>query len=160
MTASDEDAGLPPMSARERATFDRFVANYPTVQYAYIGFLSEHLADMSRAFRGDLQLPLVLAVLGQRRLQWFIEAEREGAEPGWSPAMTVMRIADVTGVPRETARRKLAELERLGWIERGEGGWTLIMREGRARARADLADLDRRSLARAARLVTTLQSLL
>ncbi len=139
----------------------RFRESYPRFQYALVDFLSAHLADVSRVFHGDLQQPLILAVLGQRRLHWRAEAERPGgADPGWSPAMAASRIADVTGVPRETVRRKLKLLAAHGWIEQGaDGGWMLVVRDGAAPARADLAELDQRSMDRAARLIAALRSL-
>lgn len=41
-----------------------FKRNYPGVQYAFVEFISEHLADVSREFGGDLQLPVLRAALG------------------------------------------------------------------------------------------------
>jgi hypothetical protein len=139
----------------------RFRESYPRFQYALVEFLAAHLADVSRVFDGDLQQPLILAVLGQRRLHWRAEVERlGGTDPDWSPAMAASRIADVTGVPRETVRRKLKLLAARGWIEQGAGGaWTLVVRNGAAPARADLAALDQRSMDRAARLFAALRSL-
>ncbi len=149
-----------PAGLSEQEIAARFRADYPRFQYTLVEFLAAHLADVSRVFQGDLQQPLILAVLGQRRLHWRAEAERlDGAEPGWSPAMAASRIADVTGVPRETVRRKLKLLAARGWIEQSdEGGWTLMVRDGAAPARADLAELDQRSMDRAARLIAALQS--
>jgi hypothetical protein len=139
----------------------RFRESYPRFQYALVEFIAAHLADVSRVFEGDLQQPLILAVLGQRRLEWRAAAERlGGGDPGWTPAMAASRIADVTGVPRETVRRKLKLLAARGWIEQGaDGGWTLVVRDGAAPARADLAALDERSMDRAARLFAALRSL-
>jgi hypothetical protein len=139
----------------------RFRADYPRFQYALIEFLAAHLADLSREFEGDLQQPLILAVLGQRFLGWRAEVERAGgADPGWRPAMAASRIADVTGVPRETVRRKLRLLAARGWIEQGaDGGWALLVRDGVSLARADLGDLDARGVNRAARLLASLRAL-
>lgn len=157
------DEREPPLRAElsEQEILARFREHYPRFQYALVEFLAAHLADVSRVFHGDLQQPLILAVLGQRRLHWRSEAERlGGADPGWSSAMAASRIADVTGVPRETVRRKLKLLAARGWIEQlADGGWALVVRDGAAPARADLAALDQRSMDRGARLIAALRSL-
>ena len=68
------------------------LANYRAVQYQYLQFLSEHLADCSRSFGGDFDQVVILAVLGQR----FLGATGQGvkgpaatAEMIWMPAMRV-----------------------------------------------------------------------
>lgn len=50
----------------------QFRAQYPTYQYYFVEFFTEHLADCSRAFGGDLQLMLVLALMGQMHLQAIV----------------------------------------------------------------------------------------
>ena len=160
MTATDQDPGPAP-TAEETA--DRFLQNYVRFQYAFIEFLAEHLTDVSREFGGDLQPPMILAVLGQRILLWQAEADRAAdAEelPRWAPTMAAARIADVTGIPRETVRRKLADLEARGWIERDAGGrWGIARVDGHAPARDALAELDRRGVTRVAKLYTVLRDL-
>ncbi len=42
-----------------------FEQHYREYQYCFVEFLTEHLADVSRAFDGDLQEMLVLAVIGR-----------------------------------------------------------------------------------------------
>ncbi|NBB70638.1 MAG: helix-turn-helix domain-containing protein [Alphaproteobacteria bacterium] len=160
MTAADQDPGPAP-TAEETA--ERFLQNYVRFQYAFIEFLAEHLTDVSREFGGDLQPPMILAVLGQRILLWQAEADRavagEGTPP-WSPTMATARIADVTGIPRETVRRKLADLEARGWIARdADGKWGIARVGERAPARDALAELDRRGVARVAKLHTVLRDL-
>jgi DNA-binding IclR family transcriptional regulator len=71
---------------------------------------------------------LVLAVIGSRTLargridgmcyDRFMDVERAS-----QPASTNLQsIADYSGIPRETVRRKLRDLEQSGWISRGEKG--------------------------------------
>ncbi len=50
----------------------QFRTQYPTYQYHFVEFFTEHLADCSRAFGGDLQLMLVLALMGQMHLQAIV----------------------------------------------------------------------------------------
>ena len=129
------------------------LANYRAVQYHYVQFLTEHLADCSRSFGGDFDQVVILAVLGQR----FLGATGQGvkgpaatAEMIWMPAM---RVADVLGLPRETVRRKLKALEARGWVRQTPGkGWALAGTFKEAPARTALADLDRRGIERLARL--------
>jgi hypothetical protein len=142
---------------REAEIAAAFAANYPAVQYAYVQFLSEHLADCVRTFDGDLEQVLVLAILGQALLQALARPE-PAPETG---ALSASRIADVSGLPRETVRRKLAKLARRGWIRQVAGGaWVIVMVEGESLARSDLAGLDARGLARLARLHAGIERIL
>jgi DNA-binding IclR family transcriptional regulator len=70
------------------------------------------------------------------------------------------RIADITGIPRQTVRRKLAALEEWGWIVRNpDGTCRLAHTDGETAAKRDLSDVDRRALRRVARLFTDLETL-
>lgn len=140
---------------------DRLREEYPRFQYTFVNFIADHMADMSRQFRGDLQQMLVLAIIGQVYLNAVLrgtEEQRTGPHPkAWIGAS---RIADVTGIPRETVRRKLKILERAGWIVRSDdGSWQIRIEDGRAAARKDLSDLDERQIARAARLLSALRDI-
>lgn len=85
---------------------------------------------LRRTFGGDLDQMLVLAVIGDRKL-----ARRASvAEPSYdrlgysemrdpsSVAINPHSIAEYTGIPRETVRRKVAALVARGWVERSEKG--------------------------------------
>lgn len=138
---------------------------YPLVQYHFVEFITTHLADCSRTFDGDLQQMLVLAIIGQVYLRAYLDASPAAGQPPKivpvTASITASRIADVTGIPRETVRRKLAALERRGWIERtGDAGWRLAVQEGKSAARADLAALDQRGMERMARILAALKAYL
>lgn len=68
---------------------------------------------------------LLLATLGQVHLQHAESIVDAGAPDdvphdanlGW---MTASRLADVTGIPRQTVRRKLLGLRERGWVEQNE----------------------------------------
>ena len=95
-----------------------FMGTYLETQYHYVQFLTEHLADCAAAFGGDIDCMLVLAVLGQRRLD-LARQEADPADPDPSRiAMSAVRIAEVSGIPRETVRRKLATCRERGWVSR------------------------------------------
>lgn len=143
----------------------QFRANYHQYQYHFVEFFTEHLADCSRAFGGDLQEMLVLAIIGQMHLKAHIDAQTNAtssrrANPAL-PQITASRIADATGIPRETVRRKLKKLADRGWVEKGSAGaWNLVMADTEAEARNGLSDLDSRAITRVAGLLFRLQGLL
>lgn len=140
------------------ATLTRFKSQYPRAQYHCVEFLVGHLCDCSRAFSGDLQELLILALIGQMHLRACTNPEQDGAI--WRSAMDVdtsisaSRLSDVTGIPRQTVRRKLLALKSRGWIAQNAAGrWHIVLDEqGVAISRRDLAELDDRSLERFARL--------
>ncbi len=143
----------PPLLSAEEIE-SQFRSNYHSYQYHFVEFFTEHLADCSRAFGGDLQLMLVLALMGQMHLQALVAQKQYPDHRALivrEQKITASRIADVSGIPRETVRRKLAKLEKLGWVEQeGSGAWRLIIGDDGSKARRDLSELDQRSIARIA----------
>jgi hypothetical protein len=127
------------------------------LRYHYVEFLTEHLADCCRVFEGDLQEMLVLAVLGQVHVRALLDARPDGTlEPRTartSLGINASRIADITGISRQTVRRKLEKLRVRGWVEQlAAGVWTITLRDGTAAAREGtngIGALDQRSMARA-----------
>ncbi|MCU0854872.1 MAG: hypothetical protein MUF63_08225 [Rhodobacteraceae bacterium] len=141
-----------------------FAGQYLDYQYRFVEFFVEHLEDVSRVFRGDLQQVIVLAIIGQLRLRATRSAVLAGEDPMAIPAercaIGASRIADVTAIPRETVRRKLELLEQRGWIERLEDGtWTLSYEDEISRARKGLSDVDQRGIDRIARLFADLEAI-
>lgn len=140
---------------------DLYLNNYISMQYNFIHLFSEHLADCSRVFGADLQMVLVLAILGQRALEARIR--RDVSHQGSVPPEVVppeahginsSSIAEISGIPRETVRRKLEALGARGWIARDARGlWSIVTNADQARAREDLAELDRRQMARVSRFL-------
>ncbi|MGF1503169.1 MAG: helix-turn-helix domain-containing protein [Paracoccaceae bacterium] len=158
-------AGAARRSHRADAIAAAFETCYLDYQYIFVEFLIDHLVDAGGAFKGDSQAMLVLAVLGQARLGAVRAASpADDAPPDVSPAAestNASRIADITGIPRQTVRRKLEALAERGWIERdAEGAYRLVSTDGRSAARRDLSDTDRRAMQRVARLVADLESVI
>lgn len=154
---------MPSQASRAEEVKIRFESQYPTYQYHLVEFVTEHLADLSRTFRGDLQEMMVLAIIGQLTLR---ARKATLAEPDQAnsksieTAITASRLADVTGVPRQTVRRKLKSLEERGWIERGDGAsYRLAIKDGQAPVRNDLSAIDQRGMDRAVRLFCGLERL-
>ena len=66
------------LEARAAALSAAFRADYAEYQYRFVEFFTEHLADVSRAFDGDLQQAMILAIVGQVRLRAVREAMARG----------------------------------------------------------------------------------
>jgi DNA-binding transcriptional ArsR family regulator len=147
---------------RARQVEAAFAGNYFDFQYGFVDFFVDHLADLSREFGGDLQAMMVLAVVGQARIRTVREATEAGpdtVQPAAAPSgVTASRLADITGVPRQTVRRKLAALADKGWVKQlPDGSWSIAGGDGARSLRDSLAEVDRRAIARVARLFTDLE---
>jgi hypothetical protein len=138
------------------------------MQYNFVQFFVEHLADVSRTFETDLQSVLVLAVVGQMELQARIRSNylHDGEMPagvlvGSAPRINSSSIAEVTGIPRETVRRKLEGLAGRGWIARDESGLWHIAVSGpdMTPVRRELAELDGRQQQRVSRFLGLMHTL-
>lgn len=101
------------------------------------------LIECRRHFDGDMDQMLILSIIGERTLTPerarglsygdFLQGRRS---PGLPRRINTQSIADCTGIPRETVRRKLRVLIDRGWVRRLEDG-TLEVSE---HAAVDLAD--------------------
>ncbi len=135
-------------------------ANYGQFQYHFVEFIVAHLADCSRVFGGDLQELLVLGIIGQVFLSSY-NAGRSAEDQIDYGGISASRLADVSGIPRETVRRKLRSLSKRGWIVQTEDAqWKLLFENGAAAARKDLSELDRRGLIRMVKTILRLGPIL
>lgn len=112
-------------------SFDRETLNagFGKIWPVHVERFSELLITLRQHFGGDLDLMLVLAIIGSRTLH---ARRAEGLSYGdFSNGarsdvalypINLQSVAECSGIPRETVRRKVRELEKLGWIERLEGG--------------------------------------
>jgi DNA-binding MarR family transcriptional regulator len=129
--------------------------------YHFMEFLSQFLADGLRAFGGDLEELMVMAIVGQMHIRGRLDAstavDGKPTKASARVSISASRISDVTGIPRQTVRRKLEVLERRGWIERdSQATWRLRMEDGRPVAQAGLKALNEAGTARFARLMAKL----
>jgi hypothetical protein len=160
LAGADDKETVP--SSRASALFETFTEHYPGYQYVFVDFLVDHLTDLSRSYGGDLQQVMVLAIIGQRWLQARREMDGDALDTLRATAISASRLADVTGIPRETVRRKLALMQAKGWVAQGpDGAWFLALDPGGRDlpVRRDHADLDHRGRWRVARLVAALEAL-
>jgi predicted Rossmann fold nucleotide-binding protein DprA/Smf involved in DNA uptake len=121
--------------------YDDLTRHFGQIWPLHVEHFTELLITLRREFGGDLDRMLVLAVVGMRslppqRVQGRSFAEFQAGDLAQQPRpINVQSIAETTGIPRETVRRKVAELEAAGWIERREDGHLMVD----PRAREDLA---------------------
>ncbi len=124
------------------------------LQYHFVELFVGHLLDVSKAFRGDLTELFVMATVGQAHIR--------GDELGHDHApINATSISEVTGIPRQTVRRKLQALEKRGWVQQIDGkGWQLAMDGSEAVARLDLPDLTQGGINRVLKLIRATSTLM
>lgn len=109
-------------------TINRLRENYGQVHALHVAALTRHLIACREVCDGDLDLFLVLTIIGERCFSPmnapaqmshadFIERSVTSVRP---VAINVQSIADYSGIPRETVRRKIETLIAKGWIRRDE----------------------------------------
>lgn len=92
----------------------------------HVAALTRHLVECRRIFDGDLDLFLVLTIIGERTFTArnapksmshadFLEGSVRNLAPA---AINLQSIADYSGIPRETVRRKVETLIDKGWVVR------------------------------------------
>lgn len=124
--------------------------NFGQVHAAHVAALSRHLVACRSVCDGDLDLFLVLTIIGERNfaarnapsgmsLQDFAERPVSTVR---REAINLQSIADYSGIPRETVRRKLAALIDRGWVHRDEQGFYAVT----DKAKDNLADLTKSAL--------------
>jgi phosphotransacetylase len=145
--------GIPISLPARNAVLVGFHARFVEAQYVWTSFLLDHLIECRRRI-GDLDSMVVLTVIGLaalRQIQKVRELEGEHIALGYLTAemphkaetVNAYSIANITGIPRENVRRRLADLAEKGWIEQApDGSWGLRKGEkGPSNAATDLAEL-------------------
>lgn len=118
-------------------------------------FLLRHLQRVRVAFDGDFLLAIVLGEIAHHNICHYYSSGRriQGARgvdyenPDGLPvleACNAYSLSTATGIPRETVRRKAAELVNRGWVKRDARGGYLVTPEA---SRHFSTDFNVRSLA-------------
>ncbi|MFM2301152.1 MAG: hypothetical protein RLZZ84_888 [Pseudomonadota bacterium] len=105
---------------------DALRKNFGKLHALHVAALTRHLVECRRVCGGDLDLFLVLAIIGERTfsprnapdrmsLDEFVAGSVGSVEP---VAINLQSIADYSGIPRETVRRKIDTLIERGWVRR------------------------------------------
>lgn len=103
--------------------------------YVFSEFMVPYLLRLYRRFDGDMAEMIVLGEIGQRNVSRIFDprvASRVGFseelldDDVWRQARLVpcnaLSIAESTGIPRETVRRKVNKLIERGWVVREPSG--------------------------------------
>lgn len=105
---------------------DRVERNFGKLHALHVAAFTRHLIECRRACDGDLDLFLVLTIIGERTFSSqsvpdamshteFLKGTVDSVEP---LAINLQSIADYSGIPRETVRRKIEQLIARGWVRR------------------------------------------
>ncbi len=116
-----------------KTSVEFIMTNFGTIWPAYIDALGDLLVILRRELDGDLDLLLIMAVLAGRTRPEGWQAELKGfralrRRPGSDEdyilhhSINVQSLAEYSGVPRETVRRKITHLEERGWVVRESDG--------------------------------------
>jgi hypothetical protein len=90
----------------------------------HVRAFARFLPILRAQFGGDLDAMLVLTLVsvGTEHPDWPAALLETGPPRGRARPTNASSIAQASGIPRETVRRKLNALYARGWIERGAGG--------------------------------------
>lgn len=91
-------------------------------------FYLQYLSDIYRAFEGDLAMAIVLGEISHHNTQEMFSPQKasnevlrtvQGTLKFWDgmQGSNAYSMSCATGIPRETVRRKVAELKKRGWVE-------------------------------------------
>jgi hypothetical protein len=125
------------------AEIERYLKdNFPIAYMRWLNFILEYLIVARRTFDGDLDALIILGVVGQRAHRSRMLGSQSGAS-GPDLQTNASSISETTGIPRQTVRRKLADMEAKGWIAVDKAGRVSIAfnEKGEAAAGLDLRDL-------------------
>jgi len=118
--------------------YDELANDFGRIWPVHVEHFTELLITLRREFNGDLDRMLVLGIIGLRTMPPSqvrgISYDDFNAGPVvQNPGpINVQSIADTSGIPRETVRRKVTALEQAGLIERRGGGYLVVSRQARA----------------------------
>jgi hypothetical protein len=112
-------------AAALRVVHERFSHIQPVWVERHLGVL----IALRRQFGADIDKAIILGLIGQRMMRIHPEptvsydAVLAGPVASLHGRFTnIESIAAASGIPRETVRRKIAELKAMGWISRAAGG--------------------------------------
>lgn len=126
------------------------LANFGRVWPRHVARLTQFLIECRQHFDGDLDLFLLMCVIGDRTFaerhvpqdMTFDSWNTEKVKEVRSEDINVQSISNFSGMPRETVRRKLNTLLDKGWVVRDEKGFI----RATEKAKKDLDPLTRSSL--------------
>lgn len=111
-----------------------YESNRARISLALSGFTVPLLGRIYRAFDGDMVAAMVLGEIAHRNVEAWLADERNAERTLHDPAQrtaamrpcNALSIAQACNLPRETVRRKVVLLERLGYISRSADGYLYL----------------------------------
>jgi len=131
-----------------------FDAAFSLVAFTLNRYLIDHLLRTTRLLTdGDFEALVIWGVVAHLNIAHLMPPgslpaavlNERGRVPGEGSGFRPLKLRDVaaiTGIPRETARRKLAKLEAQGYVEKTPDGWVV----GMTKAEPDLREFTRESI--------------
>ena len=134
---------------------DPLEAAYSILAFTMNRSVIDHMLRSARRFGGDYERLMLWGTLAHLNVAHLMPPgglpsallDESGRVPDAAARLRPVRASDlaqITGIPRETARRKLAALERDGWVLRTDAGWLLDV----ARVDPELREFTRESIRR------------
>ncbi|WP_324826625.1 hypothetical protein [Qipengyuania zhejiangensis] len=105
--------------------------NFGVIWPRHVDGIIRLLTSLRQAFGGDLDSVLILAVIGSAALPQgklppdlsYPEFTGGSDRDRYASPLNTNSIADITGIPRESVRRKLLAMESKKWVQRGDNGY-------------------------------------
>ncbi|MCA3181087.1 MAG: helix-turn-helix domain-containing protein [Burkholderiaceae bacterium] len=115
---------------------DPLDAAYSILAFTMNRCVVDQMLRSARQFGGDYERLILWGVVAHLNVAHLMPPgslpssvlDPHGLVPGASERLRPVRTSDlaqITGIPRETVRRKLGALERDGWIRQDDAGWFL-----------------------------------
>jgi CRP-like cAMP-binding protein len=119
---ADQEAAAKPAGGTKHTAFIK--ENFGTVWPVHLVGFTRLLVQLRAHIQDDLDLMLVLAVIGGRTqdARWNAglaalgQLTRDEDTQRKQLPINIQSISEFTGIPRETVRRKLVILEEKGWV--------------------------------------------
>ena len=142
---------MPLNAVNELAFQEAYNARFVEFQLQWTVFLAAHLFKVRSHF-GNLEDPQILCALGIGPIAKVATSARAAGSSeslGWDAARngevgtSAMSLAEMTGIPRQTVRRRLRAMEDLGWVCQSDDHlWRIVFREdGTSKLKIDLFEI-------------------
>ena len=112
---------------------DKITSHFGHIFPTHVDALCELLIVLRQQFFGDLDLMLILAIIGSRALparqtsnMTYAEFISDNTKDRADQPINIQSIAECSGIARETVRRKVHKLEDLGFIARDPSGMLTV----------------------------------
>lgn len=112
---------------------EKITSHFDHIFPTHVDALCELLIVLRQQFFGDLDLMLILAIIGSRALparqtsnMTYAEFISDNTKDRADQPINIQSIAECSGIARETVRRKVHKLEDLGFIARDPSGMLTV----------------------------------